>query len=101
MLSIDPRQDRRQPAAVADDMIDRALVRREQREELHRQDRGGGEEMLDHRFVRHRADADPFEALQAALERGLAVLGRRHAAHDQPESLVRLKPDTTYGVSNL
>ena len=43
--------------------------------------------MLDHRFVRHRPAAHPFEILQAGRQRRLVVAARRHVAGDQPEAV--------------
>ena len=73
-------------ARLGRDVLERALIRREQREQLHRQHRGRGEKMLDDGFVRHRPASDPIEVLQAARERRLVVLARRHGLHDRPEA---------------
>ncbi len=84
-FAIDPLEDPGDPAAVGAHVVDNAIIGREHREELHRKDRGGGEESLDDPLVRDRALADPVEILQAAGERTLTIVRLANGLHDRPQ----------------
>ena len=62
-LPLEPSDDAYNLRSLALHMMDRALVGREQREQLHRQHRTRREKSFDDGFMRHRPAADPVEIL--------------------------------------
>src|SRR6185436_1827782 len=78
VMAANARNDSVDARARLPDVIEGALVGSEDREELHRNDGGRRQEVLDDGFVPDRPPRYPIEIADALRNRRLAELGFRH-----------------------
>ena len=71
-FSLETLDDGQNLASLAIDVLQCARIRREEREQLHRQHRPRRQKVLHDRLMRHRPAADPIQVLQPVRERGVA-----------------------------
>src|SRR5258705_2591052 len=89
-LLLDALEDAPDARAIRSHVLGHAVVGREQGQELHRQQRGCGEERFDDVFVRDRPRTDPVEILEAPRQRRFAMLRLGHALDDGPHTVANL-----------